>query len=112
MSVLNKLLVAPRRGLGAQLAFFETLDHNFQLCAIFPHISVYHLQKFVEGYVRERRRYLKRRVEAQREGHGGFHRAGTKSSAGGVSRGSGQQCKAAEASKAEFKVRARASNLQ
>lgn len=54
----------------------------------------------MEGYVRERRRYLDRRVSAQREGHGGFKRE-----EGGGAGGRRQQ-RVTEASKADFRVRA------
>lgn len=56
-------------------------------------------QRFVEGYVRERRRYLDRRVSAQREGHGGFKREDGAGVAGGR-----RQQRVTEASKAEFRV--------
>lgn len=61
--------------------------------------KIRNLQKFVEGYVRERRRYLSRRVSAQREGHGGFQRE--KASAGPGGRPSK---KVTEIEKAEFSV--------
>lgn len=56
-------------------------------------------QQFVEGYVRERRRYLSRRVSAQREGHGGFHREEAPVGPGGRA-----STKVTEAEKAEFSV--------
>lgn len=57
--------------------------------------------------MRERRRYLKRRVTAQREGHAGFQAEGT-AGGGGVGNGSwgARRPKVTEATKAEFRVRA------
>eukprot|EP00903_Cladosiphon_okamuranus_P008297 g7983.t1 len=54
-------------------------------------------KKFVEGYVRERRRYLSRRVSAQREGHGGFQREKVPTGSNGR-----PSKKVTEAEKAEF----------
>ncbi|CAN0150102.1 unnamed protein product [Scytosiphon promiscuus] len=55
-------------------------------------------ESFVDGYVRERKRYLNRRVSAQREGHAGFKREG--GTAGGWG---GRSLKAVtDAKKAEF----------
>ncbi|CAM9963047.1 unnamed protein product [Ectocarpus sp. 8 AP-2014] len=54
-------------------------------------------QEFVEGYVQERRRYLSRRVSAQRDGHGGFQREEVPTGPGGR-----WSKKAMEAKKAEF----------
>lgn len=57
------------------------------------------VQRFVEGYVRERRRYLNRRVAAQRDGHGSFKREEVPVGPGGR-----RPRKVVEAAKAEFSV--------
>lgn len=65
------------------------------------HGIIFVAQRFVEGYVRERKRYLNRRVSAQREGHAGFKRE--EGTAGGG--GGGRSKKAVtDAEKAEFVV--------
>lgn len=67
------------------------------------------LQRFVEGYVWQRRRYLGRRVSAQREGHGGFSctsaEMGSGGGAGGGRGGAKKTQGVTDASRAEFRVR-------
>lgn len=66
-------------------------------------VTLPYFQKFVEGYVEERRCYLDRRVAAQRQGLGKFH---TDANAGGASgKCIGASSKKKEEVKAEFKVR-------
>lgn len=61
-------------------------------------------QRLVEGYVRARKRYLGRRVAAQREGHGRFTTEVAGVAGGGHGTGPGRPRKITEASKAEFRV--------